>query len=448
MKARELAAITGGALSGDPGVHVKGFSIDSRRIREGEVFLALKGRRQDGHDFISEAFEKGAVGAISEREVMPPEGKFVLKVPSTCEALNKIAKHTRESFRGKVVGVAGSAGKTTTKELIHHLLSSVAPTFRSEGNLNSQIGLPLVLSNMDLKADFAVLELGASMRGEVLRLTKLARPSVRVITALGEEHLETFGSVEDVIAGNGEIFYDFSDEDRAVLPYYAKDYYRLPEDRVITFGEGDLKPERVELTVEGVIFHLLGERFKLPILSLGAVENALASFAVLTALGMDPRDFRDRTAEFRPPAGRMNLLKFKDFYLIDDTYNANPPSVRNAIKTIASLRTESKKVVVLGDMLELGGKSRFLHEEVGALIKEMGIDFAIFYGRDTYYSYRELIRRGGRGVFLRKKEDVAIEMLKWLGDGNIILLKGSRGMRMETLIQYVKNHVGEDTFRT
>ena len=438
MKAGELSAITGGTLFGDPEVRVKGFSIDSRKVGEGEVFVALKGERHDGHDFIKDAFEKGAVGAISERVAVPPPGRFVLKVPSTLEALRRVAEHMRRSFRGKVVGVAGSVGKTTTKELIHHLLSSVAPTFKSEGNLNSQIGLPLVLSNLDLRARFAVLELGASRRGEVLSLTQLARPSVRVITALGEEHLETFGTLEDVIAGNGEIFHGFSQEDRAVIPSYAKNYYDLPEDKVIAFGEGELKPERAELTVEGALFHLWGERFRIPILSLGAIENVLASFAVLRVLGMDPRDFRKRLEEFRPPAGRMNVLRFEDFYLIDDTYNANPPSVRNAVKTLASLETNSKKVVVLGDMLELGSKSRDLHAEVGAFIKEMGIDFAIFYGDETYHSCRELVRRGGKGVFLKEKEDVMEEMLKWLGDKNIILLKGSRGMRMETLIEEVK----------
>ena len=175
-----------------------------------------------------------------------------------------------------------------------------------------------------------------------------------------------------------------------------------------------------------------------PILSLGAVDNVLASFAVLKVLGMDPRDFRERLEEFRPPVGRMNVLKFDDFYLVDDTYNANPPSVKNAVRTLASLKTGSKKVVVLGDMLELGERSGELHAEIGAFIKDMGIDFAIFYGKETHHSYREFVRRGGQGIFLTDKDDVLEEMLKWLRDKNIILLKGSRGMRMETLIEGVR----------
>jgi len=295
-----------------------------------------------------------------------------------------------------------------------------------------------VLSNLDLDAEFAVLELGASRRGEVLSLTKLARPSVRVITALGEEHLETFGTLEDVIKGNGEIFHGFSEDDRAVLPAYAKKYYDLPEERVITFGEGDLKAENVDITVEGAVFELWREKFRVPVLSLGAVDNALAAFGVLKALGMDPREFKKRLESFNPPEGRMRVLKFESFYLIDDTYNANPPSVRNAVRTLASLRTDSKKVVVLGDMLELGRESKKLHAQIGAFIKDMGIDFAIFYGKETVHSYRELVRRGGNGVFIEEKEGVLEEMLKWMKDKNIILLKGSRGMRMETLIEGIR----------
>ncbi len=442
MKAEKLSQIVGGILVGNPSALIRGFSIDSRKVREGDVFFALKGQNHDGHDFILDAYGRGAVGAVSERHVDPPEDRFLIKVGSTIEALRRLGRFMRDNFRGKVIGIAGSVGKTTTKEMISHLLSSVARTFRSEGNLNSQIGLPLVLSNMDLEADYAVLELGASRRGEVLKLTELSRPSVRVITAVGEEHLETFGTIEDVIEGNGEIFHLFSEEDYAVIPHRLRDRYGLPGERVITFGGGRLLHEGEVLSVEGVEFDLWGERFRVPVLSKGIVENALASFGVLISLGYDPRDFRERLATFRPPEGRMNVLRFDDFYLIDDTYNANPPSVRNALETLSSLKTGSKKVVVLGDMLELGERSGELHAEIGALMRESGVDFAVFYGRETYYSYREFVRRGGEAVFSKERGEVLEEVLKWLKDKNIILLKGSRGMRMETFIDDIRGAVG------
>jgi len=435
MKAIDLARILKGSLEGNPEAEFSGFSIDSRNVREGDVFVALKGERHDGHNFIWDAFYRGAVGAVSEKDVSVPDGKFVIKVGSCLEALRDIARFRRKNFKGTVIGVAGSVGKTTTKELIHHLLSCVTPSYKSEGNLNSQIGLPLVMANMPLNVDYAVLEIGASRRGDVLNLTKIAEPRIRVITAIGEEHLETFGSVEDVVYGNGEIFYHFGKEDWAVLPASVSKYYQLPEGRRITFGkDGDIKADHIRLSLEGVEFESFGERFSLPVLSVGIVENVLASFGVLRSLSYDPRDFRTALSGFKSPKGRMNILNFGDFYVIDDTYNANPPSVRNAIDTLHNLKTDSRKVVVLGDMLELGEESIKLHSQIGSYLKEKEVDYAIFYGDHMFYACKEFVRRGGRGVFLRSKDAVFEEMLKWMRDKNIILLKGSRGMKMETLL--------------
>jgi len=438
VRAGELARITGGELIGDPSAEVSGFSTDSRRLREGQVFIALRGERHDGHSFVPDAFGKGASGAFSEVDLKPPEGRFLLKVGSCTEALVKVALSRRSAFRGTVVGVTGSVGKTTTKELIYHLLSLTAPTYRSEGNLNSQIGLPLVLANMDLSARYAVVELGASRRGDVLRLTEMARPRIRVITAVGEEHLETFGSLENVVRGNGEILQYFGEEDWAVIPAHLRKLYTVPSRRLVTFGKGgDLRAGKVSLSLKGTTFSFMGERFRLPVLSRGIVGNTLAAFGVLKVLGYDPREFREHLRSFRPPPGRMNLLSFGGFYVVDDTYNANPPSVRNAVRTLSALGG-GKKVVVLGDMLELGKESERLHREVGALLADAGIDFAIFYGSETLHAWQEYVRRGGSGVFFREKEAVLEEMLKWMRDENIILLKGSRGMRMEELVEEVR----------
>lgn len=439
MRAEDLRKIVGGRLLGDPDLEVSRFSIDSRRIKGGEVFVALKGERHDGHDFVLEALNKGAVGAIVEREVPLQEGKFLLVVDSSLEALRKIARYKRSTFEGKVIGVAGSVGKTTTKELIYHLLSTVAQSYRSEGNLNSQIGLPLVLANLPKECEFAVFELGASQRGDVLSLTELSEPKVRVITALGEEHLETFGTLKDVVEGNGEIFSGFDEVSFGVIPDYASKFYKLPPNRTLTFGDrGDLRAERIRLSLRGVEFNYCGEEFSVKVLSKGIVDNVLASFGVLKALGLEPLEFKSTLNSFKAPPGRMNLLDVGDFYLVDDTYNANPPSVRNALKTLSVLESNSKKVAVLGDMLELGKKSPDLHREIGAFAKEIGVDFCIFYGKEMAYAYEEFVRRGGKGVHLENKNDVLKEVLKWTKDKNIILLKGSRGMRMEDVIEGIK----------
>ena len=445
MNSVELASLVEGKLLGRKDAPIKRFCIDSRRIKEGDVFIALKGQKDDGHNYVKEALSKGAVGAIVQRDGCgPPPGKFLIKVKDTFEALRDIARYRRKTYRGKVIAVAGSVGKTTTKELVHHLLCGVGKAYKSEGNLNSRIGLPLVLANMDMDSDFAVLELGASAVGDVLELTKLSEPKVRVITALGEEHLEGFGSMENVIKGNGEIFWGFGGDDCAVIPVYAKRFYPLEGGRVLTFGDGgDIRADKVALSLKGTSFEFMGYKVSIPVLSKGIVDNVLASLGVVHVLGYEPLELIHRLGNFRPPPGRMNLIKLGDAYLIDDTYNANPPSVRNALETLALIGRNSKKVVLLGDMLELGKDSEKLHREVGRLVVKLGIDFAIFYGTEMKFAYYTCQRVGGNCVYTKNKEDVIELILKWIKHKNIILIKGSRGMRMEffldRIVETVKN---------
>ncbi len=438
MKAEEVSRVVGGDLKGRGDVRIKRVCTDSRRVEEGDLFVALKGSRFDGHDFIEEAYKKGAVCVISKKEIRPPEGKAAVVVRDTLEALRDLGRFRREAFKGTVVGITGSVGKTTTKEITAHLLSEVSPTYRSYGNLNSQIGVPLVLANMPLSVRYAVIEIGASGVGEVFRLVKITRPSIRVLTAIGEEHLEGFGSMEGVIRGNGEIFQELKEEDIAVVPAYVLKFYDLPKGRTITFGRGgELVAGEVRLTERGTEFTFQGERFRVGVLSLGVVENVLASFGVLKALGYDPREFRDRLSEFRGVEGRMRVLDFGNFKVIDDTYNANPPSVRNALKTLAELETRSMKIAVLGDMLELGQYSERLHREIGAFSADLPIDLVIFYGEEMRFAYEERVRRGKEALHFTSMEDLADALLKWACCKNIILLKGSRGMEMDRVIKHI-----------
>ena len=435
MRTQDVARITGGHLKGDGSLEIRRVCSDSRRTEEGDLFVALRGERFDGHDFIHEAFRRGAVCSLSEKDLNPPTGKALVKVDDTLEALRRLALWKRTTFRGTVIGVVGSAGKTTTKEILAHLLSETGPTYRSYGNLNSQIGVPLVLANLPPGVKYAVVEMGASARGEISRLVSLVRPRIRVMTALGEEHLEGFGDIKGVIEENGDVFANFQEEDRAVLPAYALRYYDLPRDRVVTFGEGgDLRAEDVKLTLEGVEFTWEGVRFRVRILSLGVVENVLASFGVLKVLGYDPKEFRDRLEEFKGVEGRMRILDFGDFKVIDDTYNANPPSVKNALRTLAILDTGSKKIAVIGDMLELGPFSKDLHREIGAFSADLPIDLVIFYGKEMRYAHEERSKRGRESLYVTSKEDLVEVLLKWTTDKNIILLKGSRSMKMEDIL--------------
>ena len=435
MNSLILSEVVGGLLKGES-CSFKSFSIDSRKIREGDVFVALKGSRFDGHDFIGEAFERGAVGVISEKSINPPAGKFVIKVNSSREALRRIAAYKRKLFKGKVIGVAGSAGKTTTKELVAHLLSQRGKVYKTPGNLNSQIGLPLAVANAPLDVDYWVLELGASKLGEIKVLTGISLPHVRVITSLGEEHLEGFGSLENVINGNGEIFEYWFDECVAVIPDYARKYFPALK-RVITFGKnGDIKGKLRKVSLEGIHFLVEENEFFIPVASLGVLNNALASFGVIKALGFDYRTLREALRTFKPEWGRMEIIKLQGATIINDAYNSNPLSLRNAINTLALIK-HPKKILILGDMLELGNYSKSLHEEVGQLLNTKDFFLVIFVGKEMKYAYKNY---KGRKLYFENVKVLAKYLVKSeisFKDG-LILIKGSRGMKLEELIPVIE----------
>ncbi|RUM28847.1 MAG: UDP-N-acetylmuramoyl-tripeptide--D-alanyl-D-alanine ligase [Aquifex sp.] len=432
-----LSEILEGKIKGSLNVPVKSFSIDSRTIKEGEVFIPLKGKKVDAHDFIQEAFRKGAVGVISEKEVDVPPGRFLIKVKSTFDSLRKIAKFKRENFRGKVIGVAGSAGKTTTKELISHLLSIKGKVYKSPGNLNSQVGLPLVVANAPLDVDFWVLEHGASKRGEIKSLIEITRPHVRLITTLGEEHLEGFGSLDGVIWGNAEMFCGINDNFYAVIPSKFLDTFSfLP--KIVTFGRGgDVEAKIVRVDEKGISFKVGGESFFIRIPSLGLVENTLASFGVLKILGFPLKEFKEALKAFNSVDGRMKILDLRNFIIVDDTYNANPVSIRNAIKSIGAFKRG--KVFILGDMLELGKYSRELHEEVGKLLNTIDdVSFVIFYGEEMRYAYNSFNK--SKKFYAKTKEEVLQFIRENLKDiyGCVVLIKGSRGMKLEEVVDFLR----------
>jgi len=410
--------------------------INSKEVQEGDLFVALKGSKHDGHDFVEEAFQRGAVGVVVEREVKVPEGRFALVVKDSLEFLRDLARKKRESFKGKAIAIAGSAGKTTTKEMVAFLLSKIAKTCKTPRNFNSQIGVPLSVANFDEGCKFWVVEVGASQKGDVARLVELIKPHIRVITAIGEEHLETFGCLDDVVLGNGEVFKDMKEEDVGVCPHEVSHCYLLP--KKITFGEGsDLSARDIDLSVEGVRFKVFDVEVFVPIPSLGVVENALCTFAVLQAIGFDWRYFVGYLRDFRAVEGRFKTYQMDNWFVIDDAYNANPPSVRKALQTLC--RFKGFKIAVLGDMLELGGESERFHREVGQLCAELGIDLCLFYGPNMRHAWEEFKRCGGKAEHFEDKETLTNFLLELLNKPAVVLFKGSRGMRLEEVLRELQN---------
>ncbi len=430
----ELAKLLGGRHIGKP-ASFSGFSIDSRSVQEGQLFVAIKGKVHDGHDYALQAIQKGAVGVICERELELPKDTPQIVVESSLEALRRFASWKRENFKGKVVAIAGSAGKTTTKELTAFLLSKVGKVCKTPRNYNSQIGVPLSVANFEEDCDFWVVEMGASQKGDVKRLVELVKPHIRAITAIGEEHLETFGCLDDVVLGNGEVFYQMQEEDCGICPAYVSHCYHIP--RKLVFGDGKFKAEDLKLSEEGVNFIVDGVQVFIPAPSLAIVENVLCVLAILEALGIDWKGLCGHLADFRPVEGRFRILRKQNLLLIDDTYNANPPSVRMALRSLSLFKT--KKIAVLGDMLELGADSEKYHREVGRLCAELGIDVCLFFGENMRHAYEECRKLKEECFFFKSHEQILHWLLWNIHEKAVILFKGSRGMSMEQLVERMIN---------
>ncbi|MEN3027776.1 MAG: UDP-N-acetylmuramoyl-tripeptide--D-alanyl-D-alanine ligase [Aquificaceae bacterium] len=402
METYELASLLGGIHFGR-GRSFRGFSIDSRSILEGQVFVALRGKVHDGHNFVEEAVRRGAVAVLCERKLELSREVPQIIVESTPQALGKFARWRRDRFKGKVVAIAGSAGKTTTKELVAFLLSKLGKVCKTPRNYNSQIGVPFSIANFEEECDYWVVEMGASQRGEVKKLVEIVRPQVRAITAIGERACgKIFGCLDDVVLGNGEVFYSMGKEDRGVCPFDVSHCYQIPGK--LTFGGEDFRAEDISLYLEGVRFKVKAVPLFIPVPSLAVVENALCAFRVLEALGIDWRGLTEYLKEFHPVEGRFRVMRRGELVIIDDTYNANPPSVRLALRSLSLF--QGYRVAVLGDMLELGQGSELYHREIGRTCRDLRIDLCLFYGNHMKYAYEECAKGGGNCFFFEEGEEL------------------------------------------
>lgn len=424
MNSLEIASLVNGKHIGKS-IEVNGFCIDSRRIKPNQAFIAIKGERFDGHSFINDAQKAGATLAIVQEQTKSDITQIVVK--DTKEALFNLAKTKRDSFRGKVIAIAGSAGKTTTKELVAFLLSKTFRVCKTPGNFNSQIGVPLSIINFP-QCDIWVLELGASKPKELKRLIELSRPEIRVLTAIGEEHLETFGGFEGVISSTSELFEGMRENHVAVLPKEALCYFSPARRAVFSFDE--LK--NLTMGDDGVKASLGASEIALPIASLGLLKSALGALKVLEVIGLNWQKYCQSLIEFEPPEGRFRPLRWGNWLLIDDTYNANPLSVQNALESLRYF--SGQRLAVLGDMLELGEYSERLHRQIGEMCAKYGIE-CWFFGYWMQKAYEECVKAKGNCFRLESEE----KLKKRLSEGNgVIIFKGSRGIKMERFINLIK----------
>jgi UDP-N-acetylmuramoyl-tripeptide--D-alanyl-D-alanine ligase len=451
-----MAGISGRLIQGDLGNKAMGVSTDTRTLKGGNLFVALKGPRFDGHGYLLQAFEKGAVAALVS-ELLKSESwapdRIVIRVRDTLAALGDLAALWRRKFSVTMIGISGSNGKTTTKEMLAGILEREGPTLKNTGNLNNAIGLPLSLFSLNGNHRFAVMEMGMNHLGEIARLCQIARPSVGLLTNIGPAHLEGLGSLSLIAKAKGELFEALDVNHWAAINYddpRIRDLARSCRARKITFGldpKAEVRAEQIGLTPQGGRFRILfqGERAEvaLPIPGEHNISNALGAVAAALALGLSLEKIRPGLEGFRLPEHRLQLKRgLKGVHLIDDSYNANPASLKVALNTFQALREGKRGGLVLGDMLELGDQASEAHREIGRIIGEMDVSYLLTLGPLSQDLLSEALK-GGRpphkAFGAESHEEIINELLNLIREGDVILIKGSHGMDMETVVRALED---------
>lgn len=447
-----VQAARGRLVRGRAGGEFSGLSNDTRTIRRGALYVALRGHRFDGHEFCREAIRKGAGGVLIEtgrlRGKSLPAAARVIEVRDTLRALGRIARTHRRRFDIPVIAITGSNGKTTTKEMAAAVIGRQYRVLKTEGNLNNLIGLPLSLLRLGPEHEIAVLELGMNHSGEVRDMTRICEPSVGVITNVGPAHTENFRSIDEVARAKGELFRTMREgtivvnADDALIVKLAKG---LPHRR-ISFGiarRARLRAEGIRRKgIGGLSFTLVSggrrTRIALPVPGRHNVQNALAAAGAAFAVGLGPPDVAHGLATFENTRWRMEIMKIgRNIILINDCYNANPASMEAALRSFAEMKGDARGFVVLGDMLELGDSSEEAHRSVGKLVRDLGIEVLVTYGPLSETTAEEASTEGGTTeVYIGKSHDEIVSKLRGMTRGrDWILVKGSRGMQMEKIVE-------------
>jgi len=425
-----------------------GVSIDSRTIKDGELFFAIRGERFDGHDFLDEALKRGG-GAIVDRPPHPlPKNRVIIMVKDTVAALQALAHFRRKVLMPKVIAVTGSNGKTTTKEMAYTVLSKRFRAARNEGNLNNHIGLPLSLLRIEPDAEVVVLELGMNAKGEIRRLCEIALPEYGVITNIGMAHVGMLGGKESIRDAKLEILNGLNTliinaDDRFLL-----DGVRDFRGRLITFSinnVSDVMAHDIRKTEEGISFRLQWKdkesRVALNLYGGFNIYNALAASSIGFSLGMDIEEIAEALSSYQTFPMRFEVTRKNGLTLINDSYNANPSSMRDAIHEVVSLRRGRRVVVILGDMYELGDFSYDAHREIGEEIVNRGVDVFVAVG-EMMSTVAEEIMKARQKVDVYRFKDV-YEAERCISDlirpDDTILIKGSRAMCMERLVKRIKD---------
>jgi UDP-N-acetylmuramoyl-tripeptide--D-alanyl-D-alanine ligase len=453
---QELLAATGGEAVGFERGNI-GFDrveIDSRTVRPGDLFVAVRGERHDGHSFVEQAQQQGATACMVEaapkiattgqtRNTTRP----LILVKNTTAALADLARWYRGKQEALVIGVTGSVGKTTTREMIHAVLGTHFAGTRSPKNYNNHFGVPLSIFAIEPSHEFAVLELAASRRGEIRELAGIAAPEVGVVTAVGTAHLEGFGSEENILNAKAELVEALPASGFAVLngdDPRTRSLATRARCPVILAGEGshnNLRAANVTVRKNRLGFEVDKTRYEVPATGRQHITAALSAIAIGREVGLSPAAIAEGFANFKPAPGRCQVDEIGTITVINDTYNANPTSMQAACRLLSDWIGGTKKLLITGDMLELGPRTAAFHHELGKAAAAAGIDHLLVLGRQA-----EHVVRGAREAGMeshRLAECGSLESLLavldcWLERGAVLLVKGSRGMQMERVVEWLR----------
>ena len=444
---KQIADWCGGKVSARfEHLRVSRIQSDSRKVRSGDLFVALKGAKADGHDFAETAINHGAVAALVSRPIS--EKLPSIEVEDTLRAYGEIAAGYRKLTGVKVVGITGSVGKTTTKEMTASVLEAAYHTAKTEGNHNNNLGLPMTIMDMPENTEVAVLEMGMNHSGKMEHRSDIARPDLAIITNIGTMHIEHLGTREGILQAKLEIMRGMPDDGAGVfngdepllwniraIGKHKKYYYGI-ENHACDVTATDI----VELD-DGVRFvvHGFGQQFELfvPMLGRHAVYNALAATTVGLLLGVKPEQIQARFSSFHNTGMRQKIYVKNGVTIIEDCYNAGPESTEAALDVLAGIKTDGRRIAVLGDMLELGNRSAAEHYRIGRLAVGKA-DLLLTYGEHSVRTLTGAITGGMNPKntdHFDTHEDMAHMLKMRVSEGDVVLFKGSRGMRMEKVLQ-------------
>ncbi len=436
---REVAAILGAKAAEEAAV--KGWSVDTRTLEPGDLFFALAGPNHDGHRFLEQAFEKGAVAAVAERQA-GAKG-ILLRVPNVLGALQALAGRARDRWGGEVVGVTGSAGKTTTKDMSADLLSAEIATGRTVGNFNNHVGVPLSLLRLPDDARVAVIEIGMNRAGEIRELARIARPQIGVVTNVGWAHVEFFEGIDGIAAAKRELIEALPADGVAVLNADDARVARFRDfhpGKTVTFGlspEANVRAEEVEYSLDGVKFRVGRLLFEASLSGRHSVLNILAGIAVAGLYGIAPERLRDPVRSLAPGPMRGERFTSNGILVYNDCYNSNPDAVRSMLDVLRDTPAR-RRIAVLGEMLELGRWAEPLHRDVGKYVAASGIDVLVGIRGAACHIVDAATDAGlnaDAAYFFEDPSDAGVQVRALAQPGDAVLFKGSRGTHVERALE-------------